>query len=310
MKAGSPSGGFVAVAVASISAGLAALGCGGSGATPAPVDEYVHYQVPDITVAAAENAMWFQWVSAPFDHDVNIVDLVASQGVGGHHALIYATNTIEPVGTTRYFENSDQYDIQFLGGIGGEGGQPVKLPDGVYFRLRAGKALAIQTHYVNASSQPIVGHTSIAVKFAEPKETDKIASMFVNTSLNIKVAPLADTQQDVTCAVQKDLPLVMYANHMHEMGSLINTTLAQPGAAPAMFKSNPRWTSEWTYNPDYSFAKVATPDILGAGTSLTTHCEWRNTSNKMLQMPDEMCVFIGFFLGPKDINCIDGHWTE
>jgi hypothetical protein len=307
MKTGSPSGGFVAVA--SLSVVFAALGCG-SNAAPATPDEYVHYDVPDITLEPAQNAMWLQWISAPFDHDVNVVDLVASQSKGGHHALIYATTDVEPVGTTRPFKNSDQYDIQFLGGLGGEGGAPVKLPEGVYFRLPAGKALAVQTHYVNASSQPLVGHTNIAVKYADPKATDKIASMFVNTSLQINVAPLADTKQDVACAVQKDLPLLMYANHMHEMGSLINTTLAQPGGAPAMFKSNPTWTSEWTYNPDYSFASVAAPSVVAAGSSLMTHCEWHNTSDRMLAMPDEMCVFIGFFLGPKDINCIDGKWTE
>jgi hypothetical protein len=299
---------------AAITGGLFIAGCGGSPGVPDDTqpmgDGYVHYDVPEVTVQPAQSAMWLQWIAAPFDHEQNLVDLVATQQQGGHHAILYSTSDIQPVGTTRLMTNADQLDIQFLGGVGGEGGQPIKLPDGVYFRLPAGRALVAQTHYVNATRNPIIGKTSLAIKFASPHDGDLIASMFVNTSVTLKVAPNADTQLDVTCAIKKDVPLVMYANHMHEMGTSITTTLTTPPSGPAFFKVNPIWNAEWTYNPDYSFATAATPAVLPSGSTVTTRCHWRNTSDRLLGMPDEMCLFIGFFLGPKDIRCVDGTWSE
>jgi hypothetical protein len=46
--------------------------------------------------------------------------------------------------------------------------------------------------------------------------------------------------------------------------------------------------------------------VLKAGTTVHTHCEWMNLGRETVKFPDEMCVFFGFFLGERDINCLDG----
>jgi len=276
-----------------------------------PVDDgYVHYDVAPVTVAPGQSGMWIQWIADPFDHDQNIADVIATQERAGHHAVLYSTSNIQPVGTTREMLNSDQYDIQFLGGVGGEGGRPIRLPPGVFFRLPAGRALVMQTHYMNTTSETVEGRTTVAVKFGQPAEGDQLASFFVSTSANVNVAPLMDSKQDVSCTLPKDLQFLMFANHMHAMGTSIATTIAPGGATATMLKDNPRWDPELTYNPDYTFATVQSPVTLGAGSTLATHCEWHNTSDKALQLPDEMCLFLGFVLGNKDMKCIDGKWLE
>src|SRR5262249_17439515 len=47
---------------------------------------YVRFEPPPVDVAAATSKMWMQWVSAPLDHDMDVLDLSGSQSLGGHHA--------------------------------------------------------------------------------------------------------------------------------------------------------------------------------------------------------------------------------
>jgi len=277
---------------------------------PPPPEGYIRYETPPITVQPGENAMWLQWIAEPADHDRNIDDLVGAQGPGGHHAILYTSKDVQPVGTTRLFENEDQSDIQFVGGVGGEGADSLRLPEGVVFRVPAGRALLIQTHYLNASDNVLEGNSRIDVKFSDPAPGDKVARFFANGSRKVAVPPQQDSTHDTTCVLPKDLPLLMYANHMHEMGMSITTTVIPPGGAVQELKTNPTWEVERTFNPDYTIGDPNAPKVLAAGTTISTHCVWRNTSNETLKSPDEMCVFFAFFFGEKDVTCADGKWYE
>ena len=67
--------------------------------------------------------------------------------------------------------------ISFVGAIGGEGTatSAAKLPDGLNFRLPAGQALMINTHWLNATDNTVDGQAVIDVKFADatPDHTDR-----------------------------------------------------------------------------------------------------------------------------------------
>jgi hypothetical protein len=291
---------------------MSAVGCGDSKEEDVapPPEGYIRYTAPAVTVPAGQNGQWLQWVAEPADHDRNIDDVIGYQGRGGHHAILYTTKQIEPVGTTTTFKNDDQANIQFVGGVGGEGGDSLVLPKGVVFRVPAGRALAIQTHYYNVSDAPIEGNSHIDVKFSEPSPDDKVARFFSNSWRKVSVPPHQDSQHDATCVLQKALPLLMFANHMHEMGMSITTSIAEPGGAPRVLKADPKWYAEQTFNPDYTLTDANAPVVLPAGSTLTTHCEWRNTSGETLSSPDEMCVFFAFYFGDKDASCSDGTWRE
>jgi hypothetical protein len=285
-------------------------GDGGDDGDTAPPEGYVRYETPPVTVLPGENGMWLQWVAEPADHDRNIDDLIGAQGPGGHHAILYTAKEAAPIGTTRVFENEDQADIQFVGGTGGEGADSLVLPEGVVFRVPAGRALVVQTHYLNASDQPMEGNSTIDVKFSDPQPTDRVARFFANASRRVSVPPNQDSTMQTSCVLPHDMPLLMYANHMHEMGMSITTTATLPSGEAMALKSDPQWDVEWTFNPDYIIGDPDAPLVLPAGTRLTTDCAWRNTTGETLTSPDEMCVFFAFFFGDKDATCADGTWRE
>src|SRR5262249_2169473 len=151
---------------------------------PALQEGYTRFVSPTIkAIAPGSDAEWCQYVEAPSNVDRDIIDLIGSQSATGHHAVLYATtDTSYPVGESHKCTQDDMLHISFLGAVGGEGtsGPAAKLPDGLFFRLPAGRALLANTHWVNATTQTVDGQAVFDVKFAAPDATRQIADLFAN----------------------------------------------------------------------------------------------------------------------------------
>lgn len=277
-------------------------------------DGFVRYEPTPITLQPGESGQWVQYVANPFDVDMDVIEIIGTQGPGGHHAVLYASPTVQPVGFTRDFSQIDQVADRFLGGVGGEAGAEITLPEGAVFRVPAGYALYIQTHYFNAGTEPLEGTSRLDVKFA-PASDDQIAvGMFTNVNLGFDIPANAQHTASASCVVERDVNLVMFANHLHEWGDSANTTLRAGGAAEGeetMLKDDPAWAYEWATNPNFDKHDIAEPVTIAAGTTITTTCNWTNTTNDNLRFPDEMCLFIGFHIdGTGDVACVDGDYRE
>lgn len=299
---------FVVVLVA-----IASAGCSDSGESSDPLagppEGYTRYRTEPITVAPGESGLWAQWISAPIDRDLDVVDVTGTQTTGGHHALMYSTTELHDIGFSRPWENVDQLTARFIGGIGGEGTGKVSLPPGVVFRIEAGTALVVQTHYINVTSEPIVGEAILDVKLAEVSPEAQVASMFANATTQTAVEPGASNAQ-VSCVLGSDIELLMFANHMHEAGSHVETREIKSDGTTVDVKIDPEWQYEWAFSPNFTHASPGSPWKLQAGSTLVTDCAWENSGAGVIEFPDEMCVFYGMRLGEGDITCVEGTWIE
>jgi hypothetical protein len=294
-----------------------AAGCGGDGADepqrttqstakPGIRDGYRRFEAKPTPVAAGQTVMGVQWVGPATDRDLDVVDIVGWQSASGHHALLYATANVQPVGTARDWQNQDQLASRLIGGSGGEAGGQVKLPPGVVTRIPKGHALILQLHYMNTSSKDLMGESVVDVKMVDASPAHRVASFFSSTNVAYELPPQQGTSHDVTCKLKEDVPLIMFANHQHHMGVSVFTEQILPDGTRTEVKRDERWQYEWAFNPNYTYRPVDSPFILKAGNTLHTHCEWLNTGPTAVRFPDEMCVFFGFFLGERDISCAEG----
>ena len=271
---------------------------------------YQRFDPPAIEVPVGASEDWAQFVGGPLDHDYDVVDVNGVQSVGGHHALVYATTTAEPAGTTRLWKDEDQLSARLMGGIGGEGGANVSLPAGIVFRVRKGSYILIQTHYLNATDKPILGRTVIDLKLAPTDPSHRVASMMSNTSLSVSLAPQAQSQMDVYCTVQKDLQFLMISNHMHDWGASTLTEFMDPQGVMHELKKDVKWSGDLALNPAWTRFPVEKPGLVPKGSTLHTHCTWQNDTAAPIKFPTEMCVFFGFVLNENDIYCTDNKWSE
>jgi hypothetical protein len=302
---------------------LSVVGCGSSASPesgssaefspPPPADGYTRIVAPIIeAIAPGGDVVKCQYVLAPFDRDMDVLDITGYQSKGGHHSVAYAVQDGAPLGTSRDCDTADNLALGgFLGGVGGEAGGKAKLPEGVVFRLVKGSTVMLNTHFLNTSDEVIDGQTVLDVKFAEVDRSRTVASMFANFTQNFTVQPESKTTADVSCTVPRDLQFVSFTNHMHNYGYRSETALQQNGESVTVH-DDPTWSSDMQFNPAFTLWTVAAPLTVKAGGVLHTHCEWENTTATAFKFPDEMCVGFGFFLSNDATfpRCIEGVWTE
>jgi hypothetical protein len=293
-------------------AAMTGAACSDGDETPSgQIDGTIELRTAPIDLAPGQSGQWLQWVAGPADVERDVVAVAGSQSAGGHHGQLRAVKTAAAVGTTRPWVNADQLDGTVIGFVGGEGAAANGAPDGYVYRIPAGYSLAVQTHYLNAGDTPIVGETTFQVTMTAADPANRVASAFTLTPANVVVGPAPTTTLDVSCKLQHDLPLLVWANHMHEHGKSQRTTVTDAAGVTTDFKVDPVWNPEWAMAmPNYSVAPPGQPLVLAAGTTLDTHCTWGPTGGREVRFPDEMCVFLAVFDGPRDIACVDGFWFD
>jgi hypothetical protein len=290
---------------------LAPVACGdndvGEGDDNPVPDGYVRFETPPVRIAPGESIQYKTWVADPVDYERDILDVRGGQGLGGHHAILLGSTELQPVGTNRMWAVLDQLDTRFLGGVGGADGDQINLPEGAIFRVPAGVALVLQTHYQNAGDRDIEETSSyVDVKFAEPSADRIVAGLFATTARTLSIPP-GQSAFDLRCTFEEDLPILMWVNHTHERATSIRTTLSLDGEEMVL-KDDPAWNPDWATNANFERFAVDAPFVIPAGSTLTTHCAWDNETGRELTYPEEMCSFTGFTrLDGRTVLCVDGN---
>lgn len=270
---------------------------------------YQRFEAEPVDVPSGTSTDWAQWVGGPLEQDYDVIDITGGQSVSGHHAILYATIEAQPSGFTRLWKDEDQTLTRIMGGVGGEGGANVDLPEGVVFRVKKGSYLLLQTHYLNTSDKLVVGRAHVDVKLGAVDPSHRVASIFANTTTAVTLPPRAQTVQDVHCDVKEDLKFIQFSNHMHYFGVSTYTEFTSPSGVTQMLKQDTTWAEDLALNPNLTHYPADAPLLVPAGSRLHTHCEWDNTSGAPVTFPAEMCVFFGFIFSEADITCNSNKWT-
>ncbi|HEY6561606.1 MAG TPA: hypothetical protein VI072_30255 [Polyangiaceae bacterium] len=301
-------------------AALALNACGGSdddpGSTsgPPPVEPgYERIVAPLVRTSPGDDVMHCQYIVPPFERDLDIIDMKGWQSEFGHHAVAYATPNNLPVGTSGPCTGEDNVTGTFLGGVGGEAGGSIALPEGVAFRLLKGHSIMLNTHFLNVGSEPSDGESVIDIRFAEIDPSRKVASMFVNIEMGFRVPAGSPLSVTAECTFPRDMDFLMFSNHMHDYGTHASTELVRAATGSAeLVREDPRWTYEMQFNSDYTLWELEDPLRIRQGDKMRTQCNWNNPTSGELKFPREMCVGIGFFLsdGTTSPVCVNGTWLE
>jgi hypothetical protein len=281
---------------------------------PPPREGYERFFAPTLAgVEPGADVTYCQYIRAPSDRALDIIDVDGHQSAGGHHAVAYATTVDAPVGQSGPCVQEDNMSGAFLGGIGGEAGTGTPLPEGVVFRLAAGSAIMLNTHFLNTTSETIDGRTVLDVKFAEVDDERLVASMFTSGNMGFEVPPGEPLQVTADCELPRDLDFVLFANHMHDYGTSVKTELVRADTGEVeLIHEDPIWTYEMQFDGVYRRWEVDAPLRARTGDVFRTTCNWENPTGEPLNFPREMCFSVGFFIsdGSTAPVCINGNWIE
>jgi hypothetical protein len=309
-------------AVAAASLAFASCSSGSSPAPPGPspyIDGfnppalqagYTRFITPPIRgIPAGTDQMWCQWLAAPAAADQDVLHMTGQQSSFGHHAVLYASKTIEAVGTTRQCTSSDMESVQYLGGIGAEGTMSVALPPGVVFRLPQGQALMANVHFINATSHPIDGQAVLDLDLQPPSSSNQVAGLFANVNALFSIPPHSQSSADATCVAGTEMPFLLFGNHMHQWGTSVTTEVVHTDGTKTTIVDDPNWTPEREFNPRFVSFPLGQPLVIHQGETVHTHCVWTGDATQTLTFPSEMCLGFGFFVnGGRQVTCVDGQW--
>jgi hypothetical protein len=200
----------------------------------------------------------------------------------------------------------------FIGGIGGEAGGGVKLPDGVVFRVPKGNSIMLNTHFLNTGSKVIDGESVLDIKFEPADPARKVASLFTNGNFGFQVPARGRAEAVAECPIPRDLEIIIFSNHMHDQGSHIWTEVERADGSVELIHEDPEWTYEMQFNAVFRTWPLETPLRLAKGDILRTYCNWDNTTDAALGFPREMCIGVSHFVsdGASFPVCYNGNWFE
>jgi hypothetical protein len=275
---------------------------------PAVQDGFTRIEAPVVSgIEPGADISYCQFVMAPVDRDMDILDMTGFQSLGGHHSLAYTNTRDVPVGTSRVCTDDDDMQGGFLGGTGGEG-TAVALPDGVAFRLPKGSGVMLNTHFLNTTEDTLEGYTVVDFEFSEVDPTRKIAAFFSNGTTTFDIPPNGEVSAIAECVAREDMDFIFFTSHMHEYGSFGETELVRGGTAEPEIIHTGSWIPHYQVAPEWSTWSLDAPLTVKKGDLFRSHCRWENSTSNAMTFPREMCFGIGFYISdtPAAPACLDG----
>ncbi len=273
-------------------------------APPPPSAGEIQYRSPIVrSIQPGEDRIVCSYLDAYVDQDFDVANVAGYSTTGSHHVSLYASSFVQ---TPNTHDCRDEEMVYFsFVGDGGETPSTV-LPDGLVRRVRRGSQLLIQTHWFNASDEPLDGQAVFNVRY-ESAAPDKTPTDFMAVmSTSFEVTP-GTSRTSVTCTVGDTLSVWQLAGHQHDLGKHVRV-LFEPKDGEQQLLIDEDWKQEWSFNPRF-MSFTPGPMLMRPGDKVTVECEWENPGQDTLRFPSEMCGALGqVFPSSARLVCLNGDW--
>ncbi|MCA9677079.1 MAG: hypothetical protein KC464_18785 [Myxococcales bacterium] len=247
------------------------------------VQDCFFFQVPDLADGAD---LWFDRTALalnPGSHHMNVFRVKSIVGLdpadGTPVQLGAASGTVVHDGEC--WNSANWADWPLVGNSqASRPGDPVldwRLPDDVAYKLVPGEMLALQVHYVNATTQTTPWHARAGVNFYRSKDgdTQELGTMFA-TQQSIRICRSQPTPSySGACGLPGGAHTVVAANgHFHSRGTRFaiygwDGISTDPPGDDAMFYESDKWAE-----PDMELG-LDVPLADGGGIWWTCDYQWR-----------------------------------
>ncbi len=295
---------MIATSVLALS-GLQACGNDSEPENTGTSENELQLDFPSFEVPTGESFKCF-YTDVITKEELSVVSALGAQGNGGHHLSLYYVDNPRDVGVQDCDGKSEMVDWHFVVGAGGEGNanNTAFLPEGMAFKVPAGKQLMVQSHYINTSGAAEEVVDKMTIKTADPESIENYAADFVVDDETWVLEPHSDLTSTTECEVPEDVSLVMLLGHMHEHGAHFRLERLDEKGEVADVLYEQDWQAQYASHPPINNYDPTKPLELKKGTKLRQTCTWKNDGADTLAFPTEMCIGFGFYFpGTSRIEC-------
>lgn len=276
--------------------------CGGT--TPTKTGASLDLETGSFDVPAGDSLTCI-YTNTITDHEIYVGNATGKQGPGGHHILVYYSDTTHPAGHHPCVD-SEMLTWHQIAGADTNKEPIVSLPDGAAVKVPAGKQIVIQSHYINTSGATQTVDDTASVELKEEKDIKQFLNFFALVDAQFLIPPQTSYKSVTTCTVPSDLNSVLLLGHMHELGK--HYTLEEVDAAGNTLSTvyDTEWSPAYTSHPPLITKTLDSPIPFKAGTRFRQTCEWDNTTAQQVSFPTEMCVSFMFYFPDQGFIECDG----
>lgn len=303
---------------------LGAAGCSSSESlddfAPPPDGQGVQFKMVTTLSPGQETERCQFFVAPPGGLNVNHDEVRYTPG--SHHVLMYLTPY--PAVPTKDRRGRDRdtsgvmdcpegatADWSVNGVIAGaqkrEGGSMVSYPANTAFKVPGGAVLLMNTHYLNASPEPLNAEARVNVHTIADSEVKQEGGLLFFYNPFIRIEANSRSSARMQCEISRDIQLTNVQSHMHKRGVNYEAFVLDKDQKSAPIYKN----TEWENVPVQRFD----PGLpVTAGSLLDYRCDYKNDEDRTViqgaSTKDEMCMLIGSYY-PRDIKlegCQNARW--
>jgi len=283
-------------------------GCGGSDPTSDAVDlredlptapeDGQQFVTPTLTIPAYTEQQWCSFMRYDGE-DVGVSAAGTWQSENGHHAILMISNA-----DARQYPDGSVLDCTDRNTLPMTNMEPLVIvkalepgrtgmafPEGMAAKLRGDTRLVLQSHYINTSPDPILVRDAINLTYVDPDTVETWAAPYAHTLSEMPIPPHEETTLTVECTWEEEANVLFLLGHMHEHGTAFSVDWTHADGTERIYEI-PRWDPAMRDSPptdDYDAGEFT----VAAGDRFTTTCTWLNTTDQVLNFPQEMCVTAG-----------------
>jgi hypothetical protein len=247
---------------------------------------------------------------------MNVNRAVVRYVPGSHHVLLYRTSMTSIPTQTRsgqalsvdengVFDCAEgaaaDWDINGVvaGAQSPKAPSAASFPAGVAAKLEPGAVLIINTHYLNASSEPLVAEARLNLYTLADKDVVQEGGFLFFYNPFIRIPARSAASSRLRCTLNQDITLVSGQSHMHRRGVGYVANIAEPstGQLSQIYESH-----DWE---DVPLAEWSPGMSLRAGQAIDFTCQYQNTEDRQIAQgattKDEMCMFLGNYY-PRNVE--------
>ena len=167
----------------------------------------------DWRMPAGEEGYWCARVTVPEDTYITEFRPIAPQGT--HHTALSVDLAGGQDGVFPCQASTIGFEILFGSGVGTES---FALPEGVAFKVAAGKQVLLNLHLYNYGEGELTGTSGIEIRKANPADIQYQAETVYVTNFDLEVPSGASTHE-VSCQMNGDVTVFGVFPHMHKLGT-------------------------------------------------------------------------------------------
>ncbi len=244
------------------------------------------YAAGPFSVAAGGEIVICTFVQAQNDQDVDISSFVSHQSPGGHHLIVYTVDHPIDLSPTPCPQGG-QPGWDYIYGTQDEN-DSWQLPPGVGFHLKAHQQLALETHFIDATPEPLEVSSAFGVNYAPAGSVTQRASVFYFGTENLDLPPGAPSRAEAFCSPPDPIVIHAIVGHEHRYGTGVTVGFVPDGGGEQTIYQTRQWDSPPMLHLDGGLA-------VGPTDRLHVICDWDNSSTSAVTFPGEMCFAVGAY---------------